>query len=315
MPATFPRGRFVWHALITTDPDAASTFYSSVLGWKSQPWERDPAYRVWMMGKRPTGGLVRLPDEARRTGGAPRWMPYVAVPDVDGSVRQAQGLGARVDVAPRDIPPGRVATLTDPWGAVFSVFRPSSDDDMGTDAPEAGSFAWHEHVSQDWTKAWDFYSALFGWEHESSLEMGPGNTYFMYKRAGTSQAMGGFYNSMPDQHAPPAWLCYVEVPSADTAAAAVQRAGGQVLSGPMEVPGGGRIAILVDAQGAAFAVHAAAARPVRRSRAAAKPKRSVKRKVATKPKTKPRSKSKPKPKPKPKRRTRPRAKRRPTRRR
>jgi uncharacterized protein len=302
MPATFPRGRFVWHALMTTDPDAASRFYSAVVGWTSRAWERDPTYHVWMMGKRPTGGLVRLPDEARRAGAAPRWTPYVAVADVDGSVRQAQGMGARVEVAPRDIPPGRVATLADPWGAVFSVFRPSSDDDMGSDSAKPGDFGWHEHVSQDWKKAWDFYSTLFGWEHESSLEMGPENTYFMYKRAGTDQAIGGFYNLMPDQHASPHWLSYVQVPSADTAAAAAKRAGGEVLNGPMEVPGGGRIAMLVDSEGAAFAVHSLAKRAVRRPRAVSKPKRPAKKKPATKPKPKSKSKSKPKPQRRPTRR-------------
>ena len=31
------RGRFVWHELMTTDPQAAGTFYSKVLPWKTQP--------------------------------------------------------------------------------------------------------------------------------------------------------------------------------------------------------------------------------------------------------------------------------------
>ena len=30
------RGRFIWHELVTTDPDAASDFYSKVLPWKTQ---------------------------------------------------------------------------------------------------------------------------------------------------------------------------------------------------------------------------------------------------------------------------------------
>src|SRR2546422_8222139 len=43
----------------------------------------------------PMGGLMRLPEQARRMGAPPHWMPYVAVPDVDATVRQAQGLGDR----------------------------------------------------------------------------------------------------------------------------------------------------------------------------------------------------------------------------
>ena len=36
------------------------------------------------------------------------------------------------------------------------------------------------------------------------------------------------------------------------------KAGGKVVNGPMEVPGGDRIAQIVDPQGAAFAVHSKA---------------------------------------------------------
>jgi len=50
----------------------------------------------------------------------------------------------------------------------------------------------------------------------------------------------------------------VKVPSADTAARTAQRSGGRVVSGPMDVPGGGRIAQCVDPQGAVIAVHAVA---------------------------------------------------------
>jgi predicted enzyme related to lactoylglutathione lyase len=39
------------------------------------------------------------------------------------------------------------------------------------------------------------------------------------------------------------------------AVAAVRAGGGHVLNGPMEVPGGDRIAQCLDPQGAAFAVH------------------------------------------------------------
>jgi predicted enzyme related to lactoylglutathione lyase len=44
----------------------------------------------------------------------------------------------------------------------------------------------------------------------------------------------------------------------DTADAAAERAkalGAEILTGPMEVPGGDRIAVIKDPQGAVFAVH------------------------------------------------------------
>jgi hypothetical protein len=117
--------------------------------------------------------------------------------------------------------------------------------------------------------------------------MGPAGLYWMFGRAGRERAFGGMYGKPPEVPAP-GWLSYVRVPSADRAAAAVTRLGGRVVTGPMEVPGGDRIAMCVDPQGIAFAVHSLAV-PVA-ARKPAKPK-------ATKGKRKPRAAAKTKRKP------------------
>ena len=63
-------------------------------------------------------------------------------------------------------------------------------------------------------------------------------------------------NKSADAPAQPYWLHYVAVAdSADAAAERAKNAGATLLSGPMEVPGGDRIAVLTDPQGAVFAVH------------------------------------------------------------
>ena len=82
---------------------------------------------------------------------------------------------------------------------------------------------------------------------------------------------------------PPTWLHYVRVDSTDAAAARVTANGGTVINGPMDVPGGGRIAQCVDPQGAIFAVHSSA--PA--AQAAPKPA-----KAKTKAKTKAKAKAK-----------------------
>ena len=53
----------------------------------------------------------------------------------------------------------------------------------------------------------------------------------------------------------PHWLAYVTVPDVEAVAAKVTALGGQVLNGPMDVPGGDTIAQCLDPQGAAFALH------------------------------------------------------------
>jgi len=256
MPAPSLRGRFVWYELMTTDPDAAARFYPAVTGWKVQTWEHNPAYRLWTMGGAPMAGLMALPDHSRRMGTPPAWLSYVGVPDVDATVRQATSLGARTYAGPQDIPVGRFAVLADPQGATFGLYKPSQQPVRGNDAA-IGDFSWHELATTDYKAAWAFYRALFGWEPRESIDMGPDGTYWEFGLAGRDETIGGMYNKPP---ALPAarWLAYVKVPSADTAARTAQRSGGRVVSGPMDVPGGGRIAQCVDPQGAVIAVHAVA---------------------------------------------------------
>jgi uncharacterized protein len=205
-------------------------------------------------------------------GTPPNWVMYVAVPDVDASVRQAVSLGARAYVQPQDIATmGRFAVLGDPQGATFALFS-SKTEVPGHDGPaKPGEFSWHELAASDWRAAWGFYEQLFGWAKMDAMEMSPVGTYQMFGRAG--QMLGGMYNKPREMAAPPHWLCYALVPSADRAAALVQRLGGKVLNGPMDIPGGGRIAQCTDPQGAAFAVHANASQ----AKAAPKPSRGAKK--------------------------------------
>lgn len=258
MEAIFPRGRFVWHELMTTDPDAAIGFYTKVVGWSTMRWDQDPSYRMWTRaGGDPVGGLMRLPEEARQMGAPPHWLMYVAVPDVEVTVGRARGMGARIQVDVQDVPSvGRFAVLVDPQGAMFAVLTPAGEAPGHDDEPRRGEFSWHELVARDWRAAWEFYHALFGWVQTEAKDMGPVGTYQMFGRAG--RTLGGMFNKPPEMTAPPHWLSYIKVASADQAAEAVVRLGGRVLNGPMEVPGGDRITQCMDPQGAAFAVHSAA---------------------------------------------------------
>jgi predicted enzyme related to lactoylglutathione lyase len=53
------------------------------------------------------------------------WMPYFQVDDCDASANKAKDLGAKVMIAPQDIPgTGRFAIVTDPQGAMFAIFTP-----------------------------------------------------------------------------------------------------------------------------------------------------------------------------------------------
>jgi hypothetical protein len=289
------RGRFVWHELMTTDPQGAGTFYSKVLAWKTQP-SGMPDYTIWVAGKTQTGGLMAQPDSARQSGAPPSWLIYIGTPDVDATAAAAEHLGGKVLKAPADIPGvGRFAVLADPQGAAFAVFKPGGN--PPPDGAPPSEFTWHELATSDHHAALSFYSELFGWSRGPAHDMGPGGTYQLIEHGGAQ--VGGAYKLM-DASKPPHWLAYISVASVDKAAAAAKAAGGRVTQGPMEVPGGSRIAQILDPQGGAFAVHepakqaAAASAPAQKPTAARKPaaKRAPAAKKAAKPPSRPAAKAK-----------------------
>jgi predicted enzyme related to lactoylglutathione lyase len=115
-------GTFCWDELATSDPAAAAKFYSSIYGWKvtEQPMGAMGTYRVLNRGERMSGGIMGLPAP----GVPPHWAAYVAVANVDATVKRVESLRGKLLVPPTDIPNmGRFAAFTDPTGAALSVFH------------------------------------------------------------------------------------------------------------------------------------------------------------------------------------------------
>jgi predicted enzyme related to lactoylglutathione lyase len=233
---------------MTPDPEAAKAFYTKVTGWGTQPF--GDSYTMWTAGAAPIGGVMALPDPSAPVG----WLTYISVPDVQASAAQAQSLGGRIVKPPAAIPEvGTFAIVSDPQGAMFCLFTWATARSSDDRAANVGEFSWHELATTDWRGAWAFYEAMFGWEKRAEHDMGPMGIYLLFGVGGLEA--GGMFNKTAETPGPPAWLHYVRVDNADAAAERVTAAGGTVINGPMDVPGGDRIAQCVDPQGAMFAVH------------------------------------------------------------
>jgi predicted enzyme related to lactoylglutathione lyase len=248
------QGNFVWYDLVTTDVSGAIKFYKDVIGWGTQAWEGgEMPYSIWTAGDTPVGGVMTLPDEARKTGTPPHWFAHVAADDVDALTKKAESLGAKTHVPPTDIPKvGRFSIIADPQGAVIALFKGSGPEMLRPAEATSGHFSWHELMAGEWEAALHFYSQLFGWQKTDAITS-PMGTYQMYGKGG--RTFGGMATKPKDYPAPPHWLYYVKVDHLDAALARVKKGGGQVMHGPMEVPGGDRVAQCMDPQGAAFALH------------------------------------------------------------
>lgn len=141
-------GTWNWSNLNTPDPDGAQAFYGTVFGWEaSRPnlgggdfvmWRR-PGYGDFLEAIEP--GIRRQASEGVAEGFEdtvawlittreqspdevpPHWAVTFAVIDVDAVADRTAALGGTVNVPPFDAGPARIAVLSDPQGAVFSVSR------------------------------------------------------------------------------------------------------------------------------------------------------------------------------------------------
>lgn len=114
--------------------------------------------------------------------------------------------------------------------------------------PKHGSFVWNELNSWDPEAAKRFYSAALGWSFDP-MPM-PTGTYWIAKMDG--ERVGGIFplRSPEFDGIPSHWFTYVEVDDVDARIKDVEAAGGRIIRPPFDVPGVGRIAIVMDAEGA-----------------------------------------------------------------
>jgi predicted enzyme related to lactoylglutathione lyase len=246
------RGHFVWYELMAADMAAAKAFYAKVVGFGARDASAPGMpYTLLMAGETAVGGLMMLPEEARRMGAKPRWLGYIAVDDVDASTRRIEELGGTVHIAPADIPGvGRFSVVADPQHATLALIKPLDGASPADALDKPGHVGWHELLAADSDKAFALYAELFGWR-KAELENNSDAAYQPFAAGG--QTIGGLFTKPPIV-ANPFWLYYFNVADIALAATNVTALGGKILEGPVDVPGGSRVARCEDPQGAMFAL-------------------------------------------------------------
>jgi predicted enzyme related to lactoylglutathione lyase len=119
---------------------------------------------------------------------------------------------------------------------------------------EHGTPSWVDLATTDLPEAEKFYGSLFGWEKEHS-PIGDDQVYSMQKLRG--KYVAAIYEQMQEQKEqglPPHWGTYIAVNDVDSIAARVKKLGGTVVVEPMDVMDAGRMSLLMDPEGAVFAV-------------------------------------------------------------
>ncbi len=120
-------GTVLWNELNSDGLDKALAFYGAVVGITTSTMEMGPdTYTLLNVGSDQVGGAT-----APQMPGVPNhWHVYFAVDDTDASAAKVVSLGWQVVAEPFDIPTvGRMAMVSDPQGAVFSVMTPEPAQD------------------------------------------------------------------------------------------------------------------------------------------------------------------------------------------
>ncbi len=234
------KGEIVWHELYTGDVEAATRFYTELLGLELESADMgDFQYHMLRKDGRTHGGFVKKEHQEIPS----HWYPYVQVDDVETSAEEAKALGAEVHMGPMSIGETlHFAVLGDLQGATVGVMSWSEE-------PPRGVFAWDELYAADVDAAADFYGRLVGW----TTSPGPVDGYRLLDNG---QSHVGGLMKKPDELPVAAWGTHFATEDVDAVAGRAQELGATPMVPPTSMENVGRYAVLADPTGAAFGLYA-----------------------------------------------------------
>jgi predicted enzyme related to lactoylglutathione lyase len=238
-------GKFVWADLFTTDPVAATKFYSGLFGWTANKIEQNgKAYTVFSNGSRPVAGLApRPPSNTKRLS---RWIGYVAVTNIKSTLALVAKAGGQVRAPALDFPErGFQAIIADIEGCPIGLLQSSSGDAADSE-PKPGDWNWFElYVKQPKAVA-AFYGQILDYKVTPDTLTDRKDDYLLTSNGHTR----GGVAPLPDtDDAKADWLGVVRVENMDETIARLPALGGEVLLAPRPAAYGSRFAIIADSTG------------------------------------------------------------------
>jgi uncharacterized protein len=253
-------GDFCWIELATTDHSAAKKFYSELFGWTIGEFPMGPNdfYTTFKIDGRDVAAAYTLRSEQQARGVPAHWNLYVAVENADTTSARASELGAKVIAQPFDVyDVGRMAVVQDPTGAVFSLWQAKRHTGFGIKGVP-GSFCVADLSTSDQDSASRFYEQLFRWRIGKEDEDPSHNYYHLFNH---EEFIGGIVPPASRKPGvPPHWQIYLQVSDCDEVATKAKSLGAKLYMPPMNIEDIGRMAVLADPQGAAFAIFETACR-------------------------------------------------------
>lgn len=263
--AVFAQSAPCWVDVQLSDLEAGKRFYGGLFGWTFRAGDGMPFVDAFSDG-RLVAALAAKKDGRMPTA----WGVYFATDDITATVAGIRKAGGQVITEPvRAGRAGILAQAADPGGAVFGLWQ--AGDRAGFEKQsEPGAFCWTEVHTRLPGQVDAFYEEVFGFqgtdldldtgtEPGADSGTGPIADFRMWSPAGTEPgpdtAIGGrsvITDAFPPM-LPSYFLTYFAVADCVGAVETAVRLGGRISAPPFDIPYG-RMAVLQDDQGAAFAM-------------------------------------------------------------
>jgi predicted enzyme related to lactoylglutathione lyase len=242
-----------WADCATIDLDSAERFYFAVFGWHAQRIDGSDGsvYSLQMLDGELVAGIYPLSQQLRDMGVPPHWGTYLEVEDVDRALERAKAAGGVVVDGPFDEPGvGRMVAIQDNVGAFVRLWQSAPEHGIAQSNGQ-GHMNWNELATKEPEKAASFYEAVLGINVET-VNTGP-DVYRLIIAGG--KPVAGILQITPEMgDFPASWNVYFSSDNVDDTQAKAVDAGGTALRSAFDIPGGSRMAVLQDPQGAVFQV-------------------------------------------------------------
>jgi predicted enzyme related to lactoylglutathione lyase len=239
----------MWVDHTSPDVQTAARFYDQLFGWQSQDMGEEVGHYTMFTSN---GKMVAATTPPMAPEVPPHWATYISSADVNATAKKVTDNGGKTLMGPMQVmDQGSMGVFQDPTGAVFSVWQPAAHKGAQL-VNKPVSLSWNELATRDMKTAKDFYTKVFGWGIKAN-PMPDGSEYVEWQVGGKSIAGGMQMGSQFPTEVPPHWLVYFAVANTDDVVKRAQDMGGKVMSPAMDIPQG-RMAVLADPAGAAFAV-------------------------------------------------------------
>lgn len=114
-------GAMCWNELFARSSVVADNFYTALFGYEAEQVGDgvDFDYVLWKVASRPVCARLRMDGE--QPPRPPHWTSYLTVDDSEATEKRVVRAGGQVLIGTYDMPHGRVAVVTDPFGALFCL--------------------------------------------------------------------------------------------------------------------------------------------------------------------------------------------------